>query len=859
MLRKNYRLFDAVRKEDLEKTRELINNNNTVEITNLVILACEHNGVNTLKYLLSSDDKIYSNSSLFIRETTLLSSDEDEKCHNAFYYGIRSAKVIAKNIHILKRQLKCTYDRLPWEKIKKILIGFVATHIKRHEINLFLKTTLNKNKILNHLENFAEKLKEEKDHMASVDIKTFVRIPNLNREQVIAKIVSNFPQFGELYSDYQQVRDIHSFKKISDYIKLTLSADLKQNEGKVIIVRVLQVTGEHLKNTLESPRLSKTTSELLLLSLPRDTRKIIIDLRNSLSNAYLFSKKMEIEDNVSVNFFVGVQNDLKRIDDVITDIFQSKKVKMIRTLIVKIKQIESLEDIKEVIGICTSSELDTNGKSALHVAAAHGRKNILEYFIQKTGVSLDDQDNNGKTALHVAAEYGHKAAVEALVKNNAYTNIKDDWESDHDKIVDILLEHKPNVNAVDKTYNNAPLHYAAASGNEKLVLVLLRRNACVNIATVNGLTPLHAAVQRCQAKIVMTLLKYGANICAKDKQNATPLHYEAKIRHEKLIVNIATVNGLTPPHFAVKSCQVKIVVTLLKYGASIFAKDEENTTPLHYAAYDGYKAIAELLISKGAEINDVTNTKRTPLHLAARKGQKDITELLLGNKARVRAQDVEGTTPLHAAAMNGTKYVIQLFLQNKAEVNGRTNDGMTPLHLAAKNCNLDSIVFLIENKAEVNAKAEFGYSPLDLAVLMGCKDAVSLLIKNKAEVNKDVFADSTDCKPLQFVVDEGHKEIVEILVANGANAIPKFAKTTLQVISPDVWLCGNPSGNYHQKSTSETISNMHHTSRLFWISSTYTMFLGISERIDCEKKIQFKDSSLIKSMEVNILKVEVTD
>ncbi|XP_065580623.1 putative ankyrin repeat protein RF_0381 [Artemia franciscana] len=626
--------------------------------------------------------------------------------------------------------------------------------------------------------------------MASVDIKTFVRIPNLNREQVIAKIVSNFPQFGELYSDYQQVRDIHSFKKISDYIKLTLSADLKQNEGKVIIVRVLQVTGEHLKNTLESPRLSKTTSELLLLSLPRDTRKIIIDLRNSLSNAYLFSKKMEIEDNVSVNFFVGVQNDLKRIDDVITDIFQSKKVKMIRTLIVKIKQIESLEDIKEVIGICTSSELDTNGKSALHVAAAHGRKNILEYFIQKTGVSLDDQDNNGKTALHVAAEYGHKAAVEALVKNNAYTNIKDDWdidglallhfavESDHDKIVDILLEHKPNVNAVDKTYNNAPLHYAAASGNEKLVLVLLRRNACVNIATVNGLTPLHAAVQRCQAKIVMTLLKYGANICAKDKQNATPLHYEAKIRHEKLI---------------------------------IFAKDEENTTPLHYAAYDGYKAIAELLISKGAEINDVTNTKRTPLHLAARKGQKDITELLLGNKARVRAQDVEGTTPLHAAAMNGTKYVIQLFLQNKAEVNGRTNDGMTPLHLAAKNCNLDSIVFLIENKAEVNAKAEFGYSPLDLAVLMGCKDAVSLLIKNKAEVNKDVFADSTDCKPLQFVVDEGHKEIVEILVANGANvnikcnkiiplisaikknykdivkvfkqfvAIPKFAKTTLRL------------------------------------------------------------------------------
>ncbi|KAK2714309.1 hypothetical protein QYM36_008763 [Artemia franciscana] len=426
----NYCLINAVREGNLEKTRELLSFDNPFGSTNLVILACEHNKVNILEYLLSSNGKILSNFSLGAREAAIVPSDEDETCHNAFYYAIRSgnvelldtliskwpgnyfsvhlseldeilsrtyeelklknvllseemeifvenklidlrffsnpfekdkntknnlnsikerielllhnvsvlrteycnkeeidekfifiAKFIAQNIHILKRQLKSSCDRMPWEEMEFCLISFVSSHLKRQEINLFLNAILNKNKMLNHLENFAGKLKEEKDYSASVDLKTFAILPKLSREQVVAKIVSSFSQIEELYSDYQQIRDIHSLKKISDYIKLKLSADLKQKEGKLIIARVLQVTGEHLKNTIESPKLSKTTSELLLLSLPRDTRKIFIDLRNSLSHAYSLSKRIEIEDNSKVNFFVGVQNDLKRIDDVITEIF----------------------------------------------------------------------------------------------------------------------------------------------------------------------------------------------------------------------------------------------------------------------------------------------------------------------------------------------------------------------------------------------------------------------------------------------------------------------------------------------------------------------------------------------------------
>ncbi|MFP3019964.1 MAG: hypothetical protein ACEY3F_01180, partial [Wolbachia sp.] len=79
------------------------------------------------------------------------------------------AKFIAQNFHILKRQLKSTYDRLPWEEMEFCLISFVSSHIKQQEINLFYNATLNKSKILNHLENFAKKLKEEKDIIEGVD------------------------------------------------------------------------------------------------------------------------------------------------------------------------------------------------------------------------------------------------------------------------------------------------------------------------------------------------------------------------------------------------------------------------------------------------------------------------------------------------------------------------------------------------------------------------------------------------------------------------------------------------------------------------------------------------------------------
>ncbi|WP_160141987.1 hypothetical protein, partial [Wolbachia endosymbiont of Nasonia vitripennis] len=88
------------------------------------------------------------------------------------------------------------------------LVSFIFSHTKRQEINLFYHTVLNKSKILNYLENFVKKLETEKDIIEGVNIGKIADLPKLKREKVVAEIISNYPQFEELYNDYQQIRDI---------------------------------------------------------------------------------------------------------------------------------------------------------------------------------------------------------------------------------------------------------------------------------------------------------------------------------------------------------------------------------------------------------------------------------------------------------------------------------------------------------------------------------------------------------------------------------------------------------------------------------------------------------------------------
>ena len=84
--------------------------------------------------------------------------------------------------------------------------------------------------------------------------------------------------------------------------------------------------------------------------------------------------------------------------------------------------------------------------------------------------------------------------------------------------------------------------------------------------------------------------------------------------------------------------------------------------------------------------------------------------------------------------------------------------------------------------ADVNAKDKFyGGTSLHHAAKAGQKEIIELLIANGADVNVKI-EDDLGATPLHFVAIAGHNEIAELLIVNGAdvNAKDNFGNTPLE-------------------------------------------------------------------------------
>ena len=91
------------------------------------------------------------------------------------------------------------------------------------------------------------------------------------------------------------------------------------------------------------------------------------------------------------------------------------------------------------------------------------------------------------------------------------------------------------------------------------------------------------------------------------------------------------------------------VVTLLKQGAEINAKDQYGKTSLHHAAMNNARETVVILLKQGAAINAKDQKGKTPLHYAAQYNAYETVEALLKQRAKINAKDQKGKTPLYYA------------------------------------------------------------------------------------------------------------------------------------------------------------------------------------------------------------------
>lgn len=126
------------------------------------------------------------------------------------------------------------------------------------------------------------------------------------------------------------------------------------------------------------------------------------------------------------------------------------------------------------------------------------------------------------------------------------------------------------------------------------------------------------------------------------------------------------------------------------------------------------------------------------------------------NHRLVLSKDKYGYTPLHWAALAGHKDVAELILANGADVNAISNKGRIPWREGELNGR--KVVVLLDSNC--------GCAPLHIAALNGHKDVVELLLAKGADVNANKGR-----TPLHSAA--GHKEIMELLLLHGADVNAK--------------------------------------------------------------------------------------
>ncbi|KAK9290162.1 hypothetical protein L1049_008328 [Liquidambar formosana] len=219
------------------------------------------------------------------------------------------------------------------------------------------------------------------------------------------------------------------------------------------------------------------------------------------------------------------------------------------------------------------NEVNELGETALFTAAEKGHLDLVKELLQystKEGISL--KNRSGFDPLHIAASNGHQA------------------------IVQVLLEHDPELSKTVGQSNATPLISAATKGHAAVVNELLSKDSSLlEISRSNGKNALHLAARQGHVEIVKALLE-------KDPQLAR--------RTDK--------KGQTALHMAVKGVSCEVVKLLLEADAAIvMLPDKFGNTALHVATRKKRAEIVnELLLLPDTNVNALTRDHKTAFDIA---------------------------------------------------------------------------------------------------------------------------------------------------------------------------------------------------------------------------------------------------
>lgn len=179
----------------------------------------------------------------------------------------------------------------------------------------------------------------------------------------------------------------------------------------------------------------------------------------------------------------------------------------------------------------------------------------------------------------------------------------------------------------------------------------------------------------------------------------------------------------------------------------------------------GLEATALELLERGADPFGASPAGDPPLALAVRLGWSRLCERLIAHGADLDACDGHGMTALHLAAALGRETALKLLVRHGANPEIRAADGQTPLGVALASGRRDLADWLDWRGWPLPRRA---LHPADLpaAAIVGDADAVRRLLDLGLAVDA---VDAQGCSALLRAAGGGHRAVVELLLARGAD------------------------------------------------------------------------------------------
>ncbi|KAK3542269.1 hypothetical protein QTP86_021992 [Hemibagrus guttatus] len=195
---------------------------------------------------------------------------------------------------------------------------------------------------------------------------------------------------------------------------------------------------------------------------------------------------------------------------------------------------------------------DRQARTALHWAAAQGDVGIVKLLLF-AGSNADAVEKDRKTPLHLAAIAGHAQTVSTLLTAKAKVAAKDmdgctalhyAAKNGHIRAATALLTFSQNKNVNERNiWRRTPLHLAAEYGKERVIGLLLERQAKINAIDNNKDMPLHWACRTGHLGTVQKLVNWThgekVNLQATNNVMKTPLQVaeaEGTLHHQSIAV-----------------------------------------------------------------------------------------------------------------------------------------------------------------------------------------------------------------------------------------------------------------------------------------------------------------------------------